>query len=39
MMTDGINGVEGGEAVKVMDIAEVLLNRHKTNGAAERQLL
>jgi Fe-S oxidoreductase len=38
MMTDGINGVDGGEAVKVMDIAEVLLNRHKTNGAAERQL-
>jgi Fe-S oxidoreductase/nitrate reductase gamma subunit len=30
MMTDGMNGTKGGEEVKVMDIAEVLLSRRKS---------
>lgn len=33
MMSDGMAGTAGGENVKVMDIAELLLSRQDANGS------
>ena len=33
MMTDGMVGTQGGENVKVLDIAELLLSRRTANSA------
>ena len=34
MMTDGMAGVPGGENVKVLDIAELLLNRRPPSSSS-----
>ena len=39
MMTDGMNGVEGGEGIKVMDIAEVLLRRREVSDPGKKESL
>jgi Fe-S oxidoreductase/nitrate reductase gamma subunit len=39
MMTDGMAGTQGGEKVKVLDIAELLLSRRTANSAGLSSLL